>query len=161
MNFTKKLLGIAGALLCASFAANAQFNAASGGSTPAISGLNSAVFIVPGITTTNIPSNLQVACAIGPYGFGLTVNQAGTNSVTTTNTTFIFETSGDGVNYATNSRPTFLVNPIGVQYAPYFTNVLASTATFNVGNAAYIRLRSIQNTNIDSIFITNLNVSRQ
>lgn len=154
----KKLLSLAVAVIVlAPCLVHAQFNAAGARTTPAISGLNSAVFIVPGETTTNLPSTLQVNCAVGTLGFGLTVNHNGTNATTTTNTTFTFETSGDGVNYATNNRITFLVVPLGVTYAPYYTNVANTVA--NVGNASYVRLRSIQNTNIASIFITNLNVS--
>lgn len=158
----KKLLSflaIAASLLSASNSGAQGFGASS--ATPAIRqaiyGLPTTVFVVPGITTTNIPTALAPVFNIGRDGFGITFNTAGTNSTTTTNSTYIFEFSGDGVNFATNNTLTVLSSPLGVQYAPHYTNIVSTVP--NVGNAVYARLRSVQNTNIASLFITNLAIS--
>ena len=150
----KKLLSILGALVIA-FTASAQFIVTAPSGSSAL--VSNTVFIVPGETTTNVPTTVASQFKIGRDGFGLTINHSGTNATTTTNTTFIFEFSGDGVNYGTNNRLTVLSIPLGVTYAPHYTNI-ANTVP-SVGNAMYGRLRSIQNTNLASIFITNLGIS--
>lgn len=114
----------------------------------------------PGPSTNLSGLAVQLAVPIGGDGCGVMVNCAGTNATTTTNMTLTFEFSIDGVNYHTNDRITMVVGPLGVGYAPVYSNMLtASLYGTAFGNLATMRLRSIHHTNTGSIFITNLAVS--
>lgn len=121
------------------------------------------VFIAVGGGTAPGPSTnlngLAVALAVpvGVEACGLMVNCAGTNATTTTNMTITLEFSADGSNWHTNDRVSFVVTPLGVQYAPVYSNLLtASLYGSTFGNVSACRVRSIHHTNTGSIFITNL-----
>lgn len=119
-----------------------------------VSAFNSSdVIIIQGNTTSNFPTTLLLAYSLGANGLGFGASVAGTNAATTTNATFTIEVSGNGTDYALNNRLTASVAQLGTGYSPFFTNIVPTTA--NIGNAVSVRLRSCQNTNIDSIFITN------
>ena len=112
---------------------------------------------IAGSSTSNIYSaSLSAPFAVGPLGFGVTANIAGTNAATTTNSLLRFDISGDGVNWIANAV-TVNYTPSGTGWTPTFTNILATGA--NLGNIALARLASIQNTNLASIFVTNINIS--
>lgn len=118
---------------------------------------NSNVLTVEGSMTTNIVlASKHNAVQVGANGIGIAFNFSGTNSATTTNCTFRFDVSGDGVNWVTTAL-TATAAPNGTTYTPTFTNIVSTAA--NVGNLVLIRLASIQNTNLASIFITNLTYS--
>ena len=107
--------------------------------------------------STNIPAAHARSCPVGSQGFGITANMAGTNTATTTNVTFQFQMSGDGINWATNNLLSVNLTPLGTAYAPCYTNIPSTTVA--VGNAQYVRLYSASHTNLGSVFITNLTIS--
>ena len=122
----------------------------------------SLVFALPSLGNGSGVTNVSTSCAkafpIGANGFGITINQGSTNTLATTNgTSFVFEFSGDGINWATNNRLTFTTIPLGNTYAPTYTNI-ANTVP-NVGNATLGRIRQIVNTNQEVIWITNMTIT--
>ncbi len=110
---------------------------------------------VEGSMTTNLSAK-AAPFNIGANGFGVTINASGTNSATTTNNTYRFDISGDGVNWISNAI-TVASAPTGTTWVPTYTNVLATGA--NLGNLTLGRISSIQNTNLASIFVTNITIS--
>lgn len=109
-----------------------------------------------GAPTTNIPTAHAQQVVVGASGLGITFNIAGTNSVTTTNVTFVFQFSGDGVNYSTNNDLTINVTPLSV-WAPLYTNIQPTSP--NIGNQTFVRWKSASHTNLASVFVTNINYS--
>lgn len=148
----KKFLTIL-AVAAMTLSAKAQFTA-----PPTVkSAITNITITIVGSSTSNIVTAGQsYPIVVGRDGFGVAFNMAGTNSATTTNCTFRFDVSGDGVNWVTDAFSVTAAPP-GTGYTPTYTNILSTSA--NIGNLALIRLRSIQNTNLASIFITNLTVS--
>lgn len=122
-------------------------------------------FIAVGGGTAPGPSTNLVGLAvvkpfpIGARGYGMTINCAGTNATTTTNLTVTIEYSLNGADWATNLQTTWVVTPLGVQYAPVATNNPQTDVTGVMGNYMLGRIRSIHHTNTGSIFITNLQVT--
>lgn len=121
------------------------------------SAITNITIAIAGITTSNlVTAGQSFSIGVGADGFGVAFNMAGTNATTTTNCTFRFDVSGDGVNWVTDAI-SVTAAPNGTGYTPTYTNVLNTAA--NVGNLALVRLRSIQNTNTGTLFITNLTIS--
>lgn len=110
----------------------------------------------PGPSTNLSGLGVQNIIPVGRNGWSLGVLMAGTNATTTTNVTFTFEYSYNGTDFATNNFTTVIWTPLGVNYAPVFTNNPATDAAGVMGNVAAVRLRSIHHTNTGSIFITNI-----
>lgn len=115
---------------------------------------NSDVIVIAGATTSNLPIAMVKAFGIGRTGLGLGASVAGTNAATTTNTIVTVELSANGTEYFLNNRLTAGLPATGTGFSPFYTNWVPTTV--NLDNAIFARIRSIQNTNIDSIFITNL-----
>jgi hypothetical protein len=118
----------------------------------------STVIYVPGATTTNLPTTLAAAVPVGKNGTGFYFKMGATNAASTTNATVILEQvatdSLDGTeNIVDSGTFTLSVPQNGVTKYDYYTNILATTA--NYGNFPRWRIRSIQNTNVLGIFITN------
>lgn len=118
----------------------------------------STVIYIPGATTTNIPSTLAVSVPVGKNGTGFYLKMGATNAASTTNATVVLEQvntdSLDGTeNIIDSGTFTLSVPQNGTTKYDYFTNILATTA--NYGNHPRLRIRSIQNTNVLGIFITN------
>jgi hypothetical protein len=118
----------------------------------------STVIYVPGITTTSFPTTLAVAVPVGKNGTGFYFKMGATNAASTTNATVILEQvatdSLDGTeNIIDSGTFTVSVPQNGTTKYDYFTNIVATTA--NYGNFPRFRIRSIQNTNVLGIFITN------
>lgn len=118
----------------------------------------STVIYIPGITTTNLPTTLANSVAVGKNGTGFYFKMGATNAASTTNATVILEQvatdSLDGTeNIIDSGTFTVSVPQNGTTKYDYFTNILATTA--NYGNFPRWRVRSIQNTNVLGIFITN------
>ena len=109
-----------------------------------------------GGSTSNLSSSVAAPFQVGAGGFGVTFNIAGTNSVTTTNSLIRFDVAGDGVNWVANAL-TVNYTPSGTSWTPGFTNILSTAA--NVGNLSLARIASIQNTNLASIFVTNITIT--
>jgi len=121
------------------------------------SAITNITIAINGITTSNLVTAGQTfPIGVGPDGFGVAFNMAGAVAGTTTNCTFRFDVSGDGVNWVTDAI-TVTAAPAGTGYTPTYTNILSTAA--NVGNLALVRLRSIQNTNTGTLYITNLTIS--
>lgn len=139
--------------------ASAQYVSVSGPVTTSLMTNSVTVpFLAAGSGFTNLPSTQQVPLVIGATGFGVTVNAAGTNSASTTNMLVTLEVCGDSIgNWAANNLLTISVPLGGTGFAPFYTNFVSTTP--NVGNATFVRVKSIQNTNLASVFITNLNAT--
>ena len=118
---------------------------------------NTAVFMVPGVTTTNLPTTIVRNMSVGALGVGFAINVAGTNSVSTTNCTITLEGTVNGtewIDIPATALPVLSVPQNGTTESTYYTNLIAATAP-NVGNIRWLRVKSIQNTNLASIFFTN------
>ena len=141
------------ALAAMTLSASAQFIA-----PPVVkSAITNITIAINGITTSNLVTAGQTfPINVGADGFGVAFNMAGAAAATTTNCTFRFDVSGDGVNWATDAV-TITAAPAGTGYTPTYTNVLSTAA--NIGNLVQVRLRSIQNTNTGTLYITNLTIS--
>jgi hypothetical protein len=114
-------------------------------------------FRVPGSFTTNIPAAYAPLIPFTKNGLGIALRSVGTNAATTTNLTMVLEQVivVDGLVQATDSA----LNVINISSAQngttpydYFTNIVSTQAGF--ANSMF-RVRSIQNTNLASIWITN------
>ena len=116
----------------------------------------STVLTIVGGSTSNLSDTVRASFQVGASGFGATFNIAGTNAATTTNVVVRLDVSGDGVNWVANAI-TLNATPSGTGWTPSFTNVLSTAA--NVGNLSLARIASIQNTNLASIFVTNITIT--
>jgi|GEM_PF-5232948 len=117
----------------------------------------STAFLVPGSSTTNIPSTLAPVFLSGRDGLGFSVYVAGTNAASTTNMTILLEPliyNGSGVSAAGNQTWTISVPQTGTTAYPYWTNLANTTA--NLSDVVGVRIKSIQNTNLASLFISNV-----
>lgn len=124
--------------------------------TPKSAIVGTTVVTIVGSSTSNLTSAVAAPFQIGAGGFGATLNIAGTNSATTTNSLVRFDVSGDGVNWIANAV-TINYTPSGTGWTPIFTNILSTGA--NLGNLSLARIASIQNTNLASIFVTNITIT--
>ena len=118
--------------------------------------LSTPLTIVGSSTSNLVTASVSSPFTIGALGFGVTVNIAGTNAATTTNSLIRFDVSGDGVNWIANAV-TVNYTPSATAWTPTYTNVLATGA--NLGNLSLARIASIQNTNLASIFVTNITIT--
>ncbi len=149
----KKITSIIGLILAfATVNASAQFI-----SPPArFSALtNILALTVEGSMTTNLSAKAS-QFSIGANGFGVVINASGTNSATTTNNFIRFDLSADGDNWLSNAI-TVASAPTGTTWVPTYTNLLATGA--NLGNLRIGRIASIQNTNLASLFVTNITIT--
>lgn len=110
-------------------------------------------YYLPGITTTNIPTSAANLIPIGKNGVGFFLRMGGTNATTTTNATILLEQNLDGSNWVDSHTFTLSVPQNGTTGYDYYTNFLPTTA--NLLNARWLRVKSIQNTNVQSVWITN------
>lgn len=117
----------------------------------------STAFLVPGSGFTNIPTSLAPVFLSGRDGLGISVYVAGTNAASTTNMTITLEPiiyNGSGISAAANQTWVISVPQTGTTAYPYFTNLANTTA--NLSDVAGVRIKSIQNTNLASLFISNV-----
>jgi hypothetical protein len=119
---------------------------------------NAGVIYIPGATTTNIPTTMAYNLPVGKNGSAWYFGVGATNAASTTNATIVVEyvntdTLTGAENIIDTTTVTLSVPQNGVTRYDYQTNIAATTA--NYGNAAKWRVRSIQNTNVLGIFITN------
>jgi hypothetical protein len=113
---------------------------------------------IPGATTTNIPTTLAKTLPVGKDGSRFYFGMGATNAASTTNATVILEyvnidTITGAENVIDNVTVTLGVPQNGTSRYDWETNILNTAA--NYGNAESWRVRSIQNTNVLGIFITN------
>ena len=141
------------ALAMATLTASAQFVQPP---APKSAIVGTTVVTVVGSSTSNLTSAVAAPFQVGAGGFGVTINIAGTNAVTTTNSLIRFDVSGDGVNWIANAL-SVNYTPSATAWTPSFTNILSTAA--NVGNLSLARIASIQNTNLASIFVTNITIT--
>lgn len=143
------LLGLA--LLVVSLCpARAQFVAPPTFQTPITVSSN---FFIPGATLTNIPTTLANLIAVGKNGVGFALKMGATNAASTTNATIVLEQLANGTDVVDSHTFSLSVPQNGTTGYDYYTNIQATAANF--ANATYVRVRSIQNTNVFGIFITN------
>jgi len=152
---------IAAALVAFAFTASAQIGLVSPSGTahkPVTTNTTTALK-VEGSSTSNLVAGQQYILRVPPTGsFGMFITQGSTNAATTTNTTFTFEglVFANGLtNVVDNWTTTIITAPNGTTQADYVTNWFVGTDRIFTGLDA-IRLRSIQNTNLASIWVTNL-----
>ncbi len=171
MKFISKLL--AAAVLCLPLVASAQnFNNPVvvknmlSGSSPFILGASTIGTFSTNLSTAGSSTNVFAVanvCGVGPNGFAIGYNIAGTNSLTVTNIYILLATSSDGVNFTTNMPAggvSVLATPSGTSYKPLYTNLLSTIQNLNLGNLAAVKVWSIANTNGDHYcIITNLTIS--
>lgn len=141
------------ALALATLTASAQFVQPP---APKSAIVGTTVVTIVGSSTSNLADTVRAPFQVGAGGFGVTFNIAGTNAATTTNVVVRLDVSGDGVNWVSNAI-TLNSTPSGTGWTPSFTNVLSTVA--NLGNLSLARIASIQNTNLASIFVTNITVT--
>lgn len=118
----------------------------------------STAYVVAGSSTTNVPTADAPIVSFGKNGLGLYLRLAGTNAATTTNATVTLEQVigvGSTVHVIDGPLTTIAVSAAqnGTTGYDAYTNIL-NTAHANYPNARF-RIRSIQNTNLASIFISN------
>ena len=119
---------------------------------------NAGVIFIPGETTTNFPVTMAYRVPVGKNGAGFYFGMGATNAASTTNATVLVElvnidTKSGLTNVVDNQTYTLSVPQNGTTRYDYFTNIVNTTA--NYGNGATLRIRSLQNTNVLGIFITN------
>lgn len=131
---------------------------------------NTFAFLVPGSSTTNIPATQANIMPIPQTGFGTFLRTGGTNAADTTNLVIVLE----GVIFPTGNRAggtqvvdnatitistptTATAMPTGYDYLTNFTGqgVLSGTL-IALTRCDGVRVRSIQNTNLNSIWVSNL-----
>jgi hypothetical protein len=124
-------------------------------------------FLIPGITTTNIPGNQANILPIPVEGFGFFMRTGGTNASDTTNLTITLEVvmfptgSKAGGTQVVDNAVISVVTPTTVSTLPTGYDYLTNFSGFLVTGTALVRgdgvrIRSIQNTNLNSLWISNL-----
>lgn len=147
-----KFLKVLGAVLVIATTAQAQFvNGPSAQSALTVS----TAFMIPAATLTNIPTTLAPVFKPGSDGITLYVLVAGTNAATTTNATITLEPVVGSRVVDNYTALTYGVPQNGTTGYDYLTNI---AATVWPNSTPGIRIRSIENTNTYSIFITNVTV---
>jgi hypothetical protein len=115
-------------------------------------------YAIPGATLTNIPAANAPVFRVGQNGVGIGVYLAGTNAATTTNATIVLEpvafTASGAIVAVGNQTWTVSAPQNGTSGYQFFTNIVGTSP--NLGNVPGVRIRSINNTNIATIFITNI-----
>lgn len=115
-------------------------------------------YLIAGSFTTNIPAATAPIIPFTKNGLGVFFRVGATNAATTTNATVVFEqvlVTSDGIVQVIDNAPnTFTVSvpQNGTTGADYYTNMVSTLANFP---NSLVRIRSIQNTNLASIWISN------
>ena len=126
---------------------------------------NTGPILVAGSFTTNIPVHAALIRPIPREGFGSFLRTGGTNSSDTTNLVIVLEgvmftSSGvtqvvDNATLTISTPTTASTLPTGYDYATNFASTLSGS-----GGALLrcdgVRIRSIQNTNLNSLWVSNL-----
>ena len=134
---------------------HAQF--VSGPATGSAIDTSTAVAIV-GSSTSNLTTTLQKVIPVGQLGVGFAITLYGTNAATTTNATIRLQGTVDGYSWfdAPNPLVTLSAGQNGTSLYTTYTNVLPNAvASQNAGNVRYLRVASIQNTNLATIWVSN------
>jgi hypothetical protein len=109
--------------------------------------------------TTNLAGlTVQVPCVIGENGYSVALNCASTNSAATTNILLVLEHSFDGLNFCTNQTASWVAAVPGMSYGPTATNFFQTEPSGAVGNVFSVRLRTLINSNAQTVWITNLSM---
>lgn len=157
MKFMKKIGGLLGVLL---FVASAVAQHYPG--PPSGQALGS-VFAIAGSSTSNLTAISTVyPIPVGANGVGLSFTVYGTNAATTTNAIVRLqgatESPSGGINWistpTTASEITIAVPQNGTAVYTVYTNLLATNP--NLGNLAKLRISSIQNTNLATLWVSNI-----
>lgn len=125
---------------------------------------NTGAILIPGSSTTNFPATAQYILPVPASGFGLYFRTGGTNAASTTNLTVVLEgvmfpSSGvtqvvDNATWVARTPTTATDLPAGYDYLTNWSgNITAGTELLRVDG---VRVRSIQNTNLASIWISNM-----
>jgi len=153
MNTLKRLFGVA--VLTLAIGAQAQFVA---GPATGSALLTTTPFLANGSGFTNVATAFQQNIPVGPLGVGFALTVGGTNASTTTNMTITLEGTVDGtdwIDYPTAALPVLIIPQNGTSPYTAYTNITAASANVHIGNMRYLRVKSIQNTNVQTVWITN------
>lgn len=129
---------------------------------------NTGPILVAGSFTTNLPANAQRIVAVPSTGFGVYLRTGGTNAADTTNLVIVLEgvifptglQSGgtqvvDNATITISTPTTATALPTGYDYLTNFPANSSGLASV-LGRCDGIRVKSIQNTNLNSIWVSNL-----
>lgn len=155
MNTIKNFISVTLLTLAMVVCATAQF--ISGPATGAAL-LTTTPFFIPGLTTTSVVSTAQFNIPVGQAGVGFQLEMGATNAASTTNCTITLEGTVDGtywIDYPTAALPVLSIPQNGTSPYTCYTNINAAAASVHIGNMRYLRVKTIQNTNVLGIFITN------
>lgn len=152
-----KSLKILFGLLVASVTAKAQFVA--GPTVGSALDTSTPVAIVGG-SLSNLLASQQKLIPVGVNGVGFAITVYGTNATTTTNAVIRLQGSVDGSTWIDSPDPvvTLSVPQSGTTVYTVYTNILPNAvASQNAGNLRYLRVKSIQNTNVThTVWVSNM-----
>ncbi len=127
---------------------------------------NSGPYLLPGSLTTNIPAAMANLLPVPFDGFGIGFRTGGTNVADTTNLIIVLEAivfptgaRAGGTQVVDNavwnvSTPAVAAAlPTGYDYVTNFSPYILTVSPFR---ADAVRIRSIQNTNLNSLWLTNI-----
>jgi hypothetical protein len=128
---------------------------------------NSGPILVAGSFTTNLPATAAYILNYPKDGFGVFLRTGGTNAADTTNLVIVLEGvifTSSGVTQVVDNATLSIVTPTTATALPtgydYLTNFLSFSTTSQQEAALRrcdgIRVRSIQNTNLNSLWVSNL-----
>lgn len=114
--------------------------------------------LIAGSSTSNLPPTLARLVPVGANGIAFVFGCGATNAADTTNSTAIVElvdidSRNNLTNVTDNQTYTLGVSVNGTTRSDFRTNLVSTTA--NLGNAQFARIRSFQNTNLNSVWISN------
>lgn len=156
----------AGLIMLLGFTTQAQIGAVTpSGVVHASVTTNTGPILVAGSFTTNIPVHAAYMLPIPKDGWGIYLRTGGTNAADTTNLVAVFEGvifPSAGVTQVVDTATITLSTPTTATALPtgydYLTNFPAASSGLAsvLGRCDAIRLRSLQNTNLNSIWVSNL-----
>jgi hypothetical protein len=112
-------------------------------------------YAIPGATLTNITGGNSTIVPVGVNGSEFILKIGGTNSAQVTNLTVTLEPVYVGFQNQTNviANQTYTISAVLTSGTCYGTNLLPTIANF--GNLAGVRIKSINNTNVETLWLSN------
>jgi|GEM_PF-5044265 len=112
-------------------------------------------YTISGKFTTNLAAATVFNIPVGKNGIGFSIHSTTSGAGGTTNATIRLESSVDGTLWHTGKTNVILSFPQnGTTTHLWYTNVQSTSV--NLGNQRYLRIASIQNTNSETLYITNI-----
>lgn len=150
-----KKINVILALVMAVTLGHAQFVVGPNSGPALVIGGGTNVFAVTGKITTNVPTSLVYNIPIGVNGVGFFVHTGTSGSLGVTNATIRMGVSVNGTDWSTSNAVAIVNFPqTGVTPFFYYTNLIGNHV--NWSNARFLRINSIQNTNSETLYISNV-----